>query len=105
VGSSASRPPRAIDGVDALIAPATPIAAPPLDADTVDLDGRRVPVRPALLSFTLPLSQLGTPVVAIPLGKSAGLPFGLQITGRPGTERSLLALAAAYRRAAGVGEP
>jgi aspartyl-tRNA(Asn)/glutamyl-tRNA(Gln) amidotransferase subunit A len=96
---------RAIDGVDALIAPATPIAAPPLDADTVDLDGRPVPVRPALLSFTLPLSQLGTPVVAIPLGMSAGLPFGLQITGRPGTERSLLALAAAYRRAAGVGEP
>jgi Asp-tRNA(Asn)/Glu-tRNA(Gln) amidotransferase A subunit family amidase len=95
----------AIDGVDALITPATPIVAPPLGADTVDVDGRPVPVRPALLSFTLPLSQLGTPVVAIPLGESAGLPFGLQITGRPGTERSLLALATVYRRAAGVGEP
>jgi hypothetical protein len=64
----------AIDGVDALITPATPIVAPPLDADTLDVDGRPVPVRPALLSFTLPLSQLGTPVVAIPLGPSAGLP-------------------------------
>jgi Asp-tRNA(Asn)/Glu-tRNA(Gln) amidotransferase A subunit family amidase len=42
---------------------------------------------------------------SIPLGESAGLPFGLQITGRPGTERSLLALATVYRRAAGVGEP
>jgi aspartyl-tRNA(Asn)/glutamyl-tRNA(Gln) amidotransferase subunit A len=94
-----------MDGVDAVIAPATPIVAPRLDADTVDVDGHPVPVRPALLSFTLPFSQLGTPVVTIPLGESAGLPFGLQITGRPGTERSLLALATAYRRAAGVGEP
>jgi aspartyl-tRNA(Asn)/glutamyl-tRNA(Gln) amidotransferase subunit A len=96
---------RAIVGVDALIAPATPIVAPLLDADTVDVDGRPVPVRQALLSFTVPLGQLGTPVVTIPLGESAGLPFGLQITGRPGAERSLLAFASAYRRAAGVGEP
>lgn len=96
---------RAIDGLDALIAPATPIVAPPLDAATVEVDGRRVPIRPALLSFTLPLTQLGTPVVTIPLGESAGLPFGLQITGRPGTERSLLTLATTYRRAAGIDEP
>jgi aspartyl-tRNA(Asn)/glutamyl-tRNA(Gln) amidotransferase subunit A len=96
---------RAIVGVDALIAPTTPIVAPPLDADTIDVDGRPVPVRPRPTVVHRAAEPARPPVVTIPLGDSAGLPFGLQITGRPGTERSLLALATAYRRAADIGEP
>jgi len=64
-------------------------------------DGQRV----ALLSFTVPLNQLGTPVVVVPLGEREGLPFGMQVMGRRGGDAQLLALAAAYRRAAGQDEP
>jgi aspartyl-tRNA(Asn)/glutamyl-tRNA(Gln) amidotransferase subunit A len=96
---------RAMEGVDALLGPATPIPAPPLGAETVDVDGRPAPLRPTLLAFTEPLSQFGTPVVAVPLGERDGLPFGLQLMGRPGSEAFLLDLAAAYRRASGATEP
>ena len=96
---------RATGGFDAILAPATPVVAQPLDAETVEVAGEQVPQRVALLSFTVPLNQLGTPVVVVPLGEREGLPFGLQIMGRAGEDRELLGLAAAYRRAAGQPEP
>jgi aspartyl-tRNA(Asn)/glutamyl-tRNA(Gln) amidotransferase subunit A len=95
----------AFSALDAALAPATPVAAPRRDADHVDIDGRSVPVRAALLSFTVPLTQPGGPVVAVPLGDDGGLPFGLQIIGRPHSDREVLRIAAAYRRLAGVGVP
>ena len=96
---------RVTEGLDALLAPATPVVAPPLDAETVEVAGEQVPQRVALLSFTVPLNQLGTPVVVVPLGEHEGLPFGMQIMGRVGRDRELLGLAASYRRAAGQPEP
>ncbi len=89
---------QAMKGIDALLAPATPVTAPLIEADSVTIDGSQIPVRSALLSFTLPLSQLGSPVVAVPLGEHANLPFGLQIGGRPGSEAGLLALAETITR-------
>jgi aspartyl-tRNA(Asn)/glutamyl-tRNA(Gln) amidotransferase subunit A len=90
----------AMDGIDALIGPTTPIAAPPLGAEEVQIYGRAAPLRPTLLAFTEPLSQFGTPVVAVPLRERDGLPYGLQLMGRPDSEALLCDLAAAYRRAA-----
>lgn len=95
----------AMSELDVVIAPATPVPAPPLGADLVDVNGRETPVRPALLSFTVPFTQPGGPVAAVPLGEQDGLPFGLQILGRPGSDGEVLAIAAACRRLAGADEP
>jgi Asp-tRNA(Asn)/Glu-tRNA(Gln) amidotransferase A subunit family amidase len=54
-----------------------------------------MPVRPALMRFTLPLTQLPGPVVAVPIGELGGLPFGVQLCGRPRSEALLLGLAEA----------
>jgi aspartyl-tRNA(Asn)/glutamyl-tRNA(Gln) amidotransferase subunit A len=91
--------------LDVVLAPATPVTAPPLGTDDVEIDGDRAPLRPALLSLTLPFTQPGGPVVAVPLGEEGGLPFGLQLLGRPGRDGAVLEIAAAYRRLAGQDEP
>ncbi len=85
----------AMDGLDAILAPASPVLAPPLEAEEVAVgDGRR-PVRAALLSCAAPLSQLDCPMVVVPAGVREGLPVGLQLIGRPGSEALLLRIAAA----------
>jgi aspartyl-tRNA(Asn)/glutamyl-tRNA(Gln) amidotransferase subunit A len=85
----------AMEGVDAMLAPASPVLAPPLEAEEVEVRGERRPVRAALLSCVAPLSQLDCPMVAVPAGVREGLPVGLQLIGRPGAEALLLRIAAA----------
>jgi aspartyl-tRNA(Asn)/glutamyl-tRNA(Gln) amidotransferase subunit A len=81
--------------LDALLAPSTPVVAPAQDAETVVIRGARHDLRAALLNCALLPSQLGCPVVAAPIAEHEGLPFGLQIFGRPFSERLLLTLAGA----------
>ena len=85
----------AMDGLDAMLAPSTPVTAPALDATEVTINGTAHPMRPALLSCLLPISQLDCPAVSVPVGTIDGLPVGMQLIGRPGSERLLLGLAAA----------
>ncbi len=92
-----------MEGLDALVGPTAPVTAPPLGAETVDVNGQSVPLRPALLSFTVPLTQAGGPVIALPLGEDEGMPFGIQILGAPRSEGRLLGLAAELRRVGGAG--
>jgi aspartyl-tRNA(Asn)/glutamyl-tRNA(Gln) amidotransferase subunit A len=82
-----------LQGLDALLAPSTPAVAPAQDAQTLELRGVRHEMRAALLSCTLLPSQLGWPVVSVPIADHQGLPFGMQIIGRPFSEPLLLALA------------
>ncbi len=89
---------RAMTDVDALLAPSTPIVAPPRDATEVRIRGRTLPLRAALLLCTVPTSELGFPVVSVPIGSHEGLPFGMQIVGRPDSEALLLRIAAACER-------
>jgi aspartyl-tRNA(Asn)/glutamyl-tRNA(Gln) amidotransferase subunit A len=95
----------AMDGLDAILAPASPVLAPPLEAEEVTVRGERVPVRAALLSCAAPLSQLDCPMVAVPAGVREGLPVGLQLIGRPRSEALLLRVAAAVEANVGPLRP
>jgi aspartyl-tRNA(Asn)/glutamyl-tRNA(Gln) amidotransferase subunit A len=63
----------AMDGIDALILPATAIVAPPLDAGTE--------IREPVTRYTRPFNATGQPVVTLP-APVRGLPVGIQVVGR-----------------------
>jgi amidase/aspartyl-tRNA(Asn)/glutamyl-tRNA(Gln) amidotransferase subunit A len=73
---------------DLLIAPATPVSAPLLGTEWIDIDGTRHPCRPALGLLTQPISFAGCPVVAAPLWPegTGGLPLGVQLIAAPWRE-------------------
>jgi aspartyl-tRNA(Asn)/glutamyl-tRNA(Gln) amidotransferase subunit A len=86
---------RALDGCDALLLPALPIAAPPLGAATVDVGGTIEPVRAAMLRLTQLFNVTGHPAIALPTTTgSDGLPRGLQLVGRRHATAHLLDVAA-----------
>jgi len=82
---------RMFEGVDAIIAPATPCAAPLLGQKTFTLDGVEMLVRPNLGLFTQPISFVGLPVVAVPVAGT--LPVGVQIIAAPWREDVALRIA------------
>jgi aspartyl-tRNA(Asn)/glutamyl-tRNA(Gln) amidotransferase subunit A len=85
-------------GVDAFLAPATPVTAPPRDASAVVVRGQSRDLTAALLSCVLPISQLGWPALSVPIGSDDGMPFGLQLVGHPYDEPLLLRIAAVIER-------
>ncbi len=87
--------------LDALAAPTTPAIAPRRDADALEVDGEQRPLRRALMSLVVGLTESGGPVLAFPVGEHDGLPFGMQLAGRPGAEATLLAMGAAYEAVTG----
>jgi aspartyl-tRNA(Asn)/glutamyl-tRNA(Gln) amidotransferase subunit A len=90
---------RALSEVDVLIAPTLPIAAPPVDAREVDIDGRPHPVRASLVRYTRPFNASGHPAASMPCGFTAdGLPIGMQVIGRSFDEATVLRVADAYQR-------
>ena len=52
--------------VDAILAPATPCAAPAIGQQTFVLDGVEVTLRANIGIYTQPISFIGLPVVAVP---------------------------------------
>jgi aspartyl-tRNA(Asn)/glutamyl-tRNA(Gln) amidotransferase subunit A len=82
---------RVFDEVDAVIAPATPCAAPALGQKTMVLDGVELPVRANLGVFTQPISFAGLPVVSVPVAGS--MPIGVQIIAAPWREDIALRIA------------
>jgi AtzE family amidohydrolase len=75
--------------VDILVAPATPMAAPRIGQDSIEIDGRSFPSRPHLGRFTQPLALLGLPVMVVPVW-TGELPLGVQLIGAPYGEAALL---------------
>lgn len=86
-------------GVDVLITPTTPMAAPSIAALKADPDALR-PAELRLLRNTRPFNVWGLPAISVPCGfTESGLPIGMQIAGRPWREDIVLRLAHAYERA------
>jgi mandelamide amidase len=87
--------------LDALAFPTCPMTAPPIGHDdTVHLDSQQVPTFKTLIRNTDPGSNAGLPGISLPAGLTAeGLPVGLELDGALGTDRHLLAVAAAIERA------
>jgi aspartyl-tRNA(Asn)/glutamyl-tRNA(Gln) amidotransferase subunit A len=92
---------RLMEDLDVMLVPSTPCVAPPQDASEVVIRGVRHGLRPALLSCALPITDLACPVVGVPAGLHEGLPFGMQLIGRPGSEGLLLSVAAEWEEHAG----
>jgi len=83
--------------LDAMLIPPTPMAARPIGQDeTVELNGRQVPTFRTYVRNTAIGSAAGLPCISIPAGMTGdGLPLGIEIDGPPGSDRQLLAIAAA----------
>ena len=78
---------RLFDEVDAILAPATPFAAPPIGQKSFMLAGKEVALRPNIGIYTQPISFIGLPVVAVPVPEAADkLPIGVQIIAAPWRE-------------------
>jgi amidase/aspartyl-tRNA(Asn)/glutamyl-tRNA(Gln) amidotransferase subunit A len=71
---------------DVLIAPATPMVAPHIGDEFMEINGERLAVRPNLGMLTQPVSCLGLPVVAVPMRTQSGLPIAVQLIAPPWRE-------------------
>jgi aspartyl-tRNA(Asn)/glutamyl-tRNA(Gln) amidotransferase subunit A len=88
-----------LDRVDAMLAPVLPVPVPTI-ADT-DVGGSRAmnATLGLLIRCCRPINYLGLPSLALPAGFTAnGLPFGVQLVGRPFAEARLLRIGRAYER-------
>lgn len=82
--------------VDVLITPTSPLL-PPTIAELQAAPEKLRPTEITMLRNTRPFNVFGLPTISLPCGYSeAGLPIGLQISGAPGSEAMVLALAKAY---------
>jgi aspartyl-tRNA(Asn)/glutamyl-tRNA(Gln) amidotransferase subunit A len=87
-------------GVDAVIAPVSPIPAPTIAESDVGGGAGAEAVIQRLTRFTRPVNYLGVPSLSIPSGFSRnGLPVGMQLIGRSFDEATLLQIGAAFQRA------
>lgn len=84
----------AAHALDAIIFPATPLPAQPIEGSdaTVMLNGEAVPTFQTFIRNTDPGSVLGVPGLTVPMGAAEGLPVGLELDARAGDDRALLAL-------------
>lgn len=86
--------------VDAILAPSSPIAAPALGQNEVEIAGKPQPIRSLLVGVNRPANVSGNPALSIPCGFTRdGLPVGLQLIGPRWGEASLLAIARSYEEA------
>jgi aspartyl-tRNA(Asn)/glutamyl-tRNA(Gln) amidotransferase subunit A len=90
----------AVAGVDAVIAPVSPIPAPTIAETDVGGGPGAEAVIQRLTRFTRPVNYLGVPSLSIPSGFTrSGLPVGMQLIGRSFDEATLLRIGAAFQRA------
>jgi aspartyl-tRNA(Asn)/glutamyl-tRNA(Gln) amidotransferase subunit A len=77
--------------IDVLVTPTTPMVAPRLEDETVEICGRKEDTRAAATRLVRAINFIGEPALSLPCGAtSAGLPIGLQLLGPPFGEPRLL---------------
>ncbi len=87
-------------GADALLQPAMPCVAPPMETLRVLLNGKEVPYQNIHRPFLSPHNATGFPALVTPMGRSAGgMPMSLQIVSGPWRETDVLRVAHAYEEA------
>jgi aspartyl-tRNA(Asn)/glutamyl-tRNA(Gln) amidotransferase subunit A len=87
-------------GIDALVVPTTPIAAPRIAEESTRIGEKDHPTRALLLRLNRPANLAGVPAISIPCGFTAsGLPLGLQLIGLHTAELALLQIAYTYELA------
>lgn len=88
---------------DVLVAPVTPVSAPAIGEEWIEIEGTRYPSRPSLGLLTQPVSFAGCPVVAAPMWPegTAGMPIAVQLVAAPWRE-DLCLRAAKVMEEAGV---
>ena len=86
---------QALDGLDAIVFPTTPLRATRIgDDETVMLNGESVPTFPTFIRNTDLGSNLGVPGISLPAAVAPGaLPIGIELDGQRGQDEHLLALA------------
>ncbi|NEP54308.1 MAG: AtzE family amidohydrolase, partial [Moorea sp. SIO3C2] len=80
--------------VDIILAPTTPCPAPSSEAETMELDGEQVLIRPHLGFYTQPLSFIGLPVLSVPICFPGELPVGVQLIAKAHNEAAIFRVAA-----------
>jgi aspartyl-tRNA(Asn)/glutamyl-tRNA(Gln) amidotransferase subunit A len=86
-------------GVDALVVPTTPLAAPLIGEVSTRIHEKDYPTRALLLRLNRPANLAGVPAISIPCGfTSSGLPVGLQFIGLHAAELTLLHIAHTFER-------
>jgi aspartyl-tRNA(Asn)/glutamyl-tRNA(Gln) amidotransferase subunit A len=91
------------NGVDAVVSPTTPVAAPRIGEESVWIHGTEHPTRALLLRLNRPANLLGVPALSVPCGfTKAGLPLGLQLIGDWTDEGLLLDIARDFERKRGL---
>ena len=88
---------------DVLLTAATPVSAPVIGTEWLEINGTQQPCRPSMGLLTQPISFAGCPVVTAPLWPTGtgGLPIGVQIIAAPWRE-DLAFRAAKFLSDAGV---
>jgi aspartyl-tRNA(Asn)/glutamyl-tRNA(Gln) amidotransferase subunit A len=87
-------------GVDAVIAPVSPVPPPTIAESDVGANANALAVLQRLTLFTRPVNYLGLPSLVVPSGFTrSGLPVGVQLIGRAFDEATLLTIGAAFQRA------
>ncbi|MEL6467526.1 MAG: amidase family protein [Pseudomonadota bacterium] len=85
----------AMEGLDALVYPTVPIAAPALHTTEISVNGVLHPLFPLLTDRALAASLSGSPAISLPIQGFDKRPLGLEFLVRPGEDSALLGLAAA----------
>lgn len=99
---------RVLEDVDVILAPTTPIPAPPIEeckSGSVAVDGRRIKLQDKRGNFltmcTIPFNVNGLPSLSLPCGFSkAGMPIGMQVAAGAFREAMVLRVAYGYEQAA-----